>query len=224
MKISELPKAAAVNDTDVIPLVQSGETKQASRKDFVGVVPNDLKLSDRLLQLTANGEASGGGITLPDFGKFELWNDITLAEDVKTITMSKTDDGRPLNIKEMFLYFNGKFNMDSAALLFYGRGNIYQLWTNFKASNDILTAFWVYSKKVGDGAFFSIYPATQITGNVLENGNLQGLSAANKELKSDFSHHNTIKKAESFSFGGYEKDFRMLAGSRVFIWGVMDND
>ena len=224
MKISELPKATTVTDEDAIPLVQSGETKQASRKDFVGVVPNDLKLSDRLLQLTANGEAVGGGITLPDFNKFELWNDITLAEDVKTITMSKTDDGRPLNIKEMFLYFNGKFNMDSAALLFYGRGNIYQLWTNFKASNDILTAFWVYSKKVGDGAFFSIYPATQITGNVLENGNLQGLSAANKELKSDFSHHNTIKKAESFTFGGYEKDFRMLAGSRVFIWGVMDND
>lgn len=187
--------------------------------------PTDLLLTGKLLQLKgANGEAVGGGITLPDFGKFELWNDITLAEDVKTITMSKTDDGRPLNIKEMFLYFNGKFNMDSAALLFYGRGNIYQLWTNFKASNDILTAFWVYSKKVGDGAFFSIYPATQITGNVLENGNLQGLSAANKELKSDFSRHNTIKKAESFTFGGYEKDFRMLAGSRVFIWGVMDND
>ena len=105
MKISELPKATTVTDEDTIPLVQEGETKQASRKAFVGVVPNDLKLTDRLLQLTANGEASGGGITLPDFGKFELWNDITLAEDVKTITMSKTDDGRPLNIKEMFLYF-----------------------------------------------------------------------------------------------------------------------
>lgn len=65
MKISELPKTTTVKDEDTIPLVQEGETKQASRKDFVGVVPNDLKMSDRLLQLTANGEAVGEGAVLP---------------------------------------------------------------------------------------------------------------------------------------------------------------
>lgn len=65
MKISELPKATTVTDEDIIPLVQEGETKQTSRKDFVGVVPNDLKLSDRLLQLTANGKVVGEGTVLP---------------------------------------------------------------------------------------------------------------------------------------------------------------
>ena len=104
MKISELPKATAVNDTDAIPLVQDGETKQASRKAVVGAVPNDLKLTDRLLQLTANGEAVGGGITMPDFDKFELWNDITLGEDVNSVGFSNKDDGSEIRIKELFLY------------------------------------------------------------------------------------------------------------------------
>lgn len=128
MKISELPKATAVNDTDAIPLVQDGETKQASRKAVVGAVPNDLKLTDRLLQLTANGEAVGGGITLPDFNKFELWNDITLAEDVKTITMSKTDDGIPLKIKRLFILFAGNTSGNGPITLRYNAGVIFQLW------------------------------------------------------------------------------------------------
>lgn len=65
MKISELPQATKVNDNDIIPVVQDGETKQASKQQFLLGTPNDLKLTDRLLQLTANGEAVGKGIDLP---------------------------------------------------------------------------------------------------------------------------------------------------------------
>ena len=70
--------------------------------------PTDLLLTGKLLQLKgANGEAVGDGVKLPDFDKFELWNDITLAEDAKTVTMSKTDSGAPLKIKRLFILFAG---------------------------------------------------------------------------------------------------------------------
>lgn len=225
MKISELPKAAAVNDTDVIPLVQSGETKQASRKDFVGVVPNNLKLSDRLLQLTANGEAVGDGIKLPDFGKFELWTDLTLDEDVQAVSISQTDDGRPLKIKELFVYFYGKFNIDASVCLKLYNGVFYLCWTLLKASGDNVDAFWVYCKKVGEGTYFSIYPETQITnGQVKEDGAIQGLNNANKNTKCDISHHATVKTAINFVFGSQNADFKMLAGSHIMAWGVMDDE
>ena len=147
MKISELPKATTVTDEDTIPLVQEGETKQASRKAVVGAVPNDLKLTDRLLQLTVNGEAVGSGITLPDFDKFELWNDITLEEDATSVTMSKTDSGAPLKIKRLFILFAGNTSGDGYITLRYNAGVIYQLWKSV-AGDKTNVVFWVNSQKL----------------------------------------------------------------------------
>lgn len=187
--------------------------------------PTDLLLTGKLLQLKgANGEAVGGGITMPDFDKFELWNDITLSEDVQAISVSETDDGRPLKIKELFFYFCGKFNIDASVYLNFDKGKFYQCYIPLKASNDVLNAFWVYSKKVGDGTYFSIYPATQITELVKDDGAVQGLSSANKETKCDFSHNTTAKTAKRFGFTSAATGFRMLAGSRILAWGVMDDD
>lgn len=154
MKISELPKATTVTDEDAIPLVQEGETKQASRKDFVGVVPNDLKLTDRLLQLTANGEAVGGGITMPDFDKFELWNDITLAEDATSVTMSKTDNEDPLKIKHLFILFAGSTSGNGPITLRYNSGVIFQLWKSVTGDKNKVV-FWVDSEKLKDALYVS---------------------------------------------------------------------
>lgn len=228
MKISELPKATAVNDTDVIPLVQEGETKQASRKAFVGVVPNDLKLTDRLLQLTANGEAVGGGITLPNFDKFELWNDITIEEDVASVSMSKTDDEKPLNIKKFFAIFTGKVKEKSSLLtLRFNGGNMYQMWNMF-SRNDAETDFtiWMFAEKIAPGVFLSRYSKNALGVTTIDS--IQGLSNANSEVGSAltrWANQNAgFQKATSWNFGATSDLYKLRAGSRILVWGVQDDD
>lgn len=189
----------------------------------------DLKLTDRLLQLTANGEAVGGGITLPDFNKFELWNDITLEEDVNRVGFSKKDDGSDIRIKELFLYFCGKFDSDASIALWYDNGVRYQCWQFIKQNLNKDNAFWIYSKRICDGLYISIYPNEQITENINTAGQIQGLYTANKNLKCDISYLNTTsykKSAKSWAFGGGTTypNFKMLSGSRILIWGVQADD
>lgn len=185
---------------------------------------DSLILNGNQLQLTEAGSPIGDSVILPDFGKFELWTDLTLDEDVRAVTVSQTDDGRPLKIKELFVYFYGKFNIDASVFLNLYSGVFYQCWTPLKASNDVMNAFWVYCKKVGEGSYFSIYPATQITAQVGEDGKLQGLINANKDTKCDFSHVPTVNTAINFGFGSQNADFKMLAGSHIMAWGVMDDE
>lgn len=96
MKISELPKATSVNDVDVLPIVQDGETKQVPKdvlvpplevdtamsddsdnpvqnkavKAYVDEkaeqIPTDLRLTGNRLYLDANGDEVGDGIVLPE--------------------------------------------------------------------------------------------------------------------------------------------------------------
>lgn len=229
MKISELPKATAVNDTDVIPLVQEGETKQASRKAVVGVVPNDLKMTDRLLQLTASGEAVGDGITLPDFDKFELWNDITLSEDVQRVSISRTDDGKPVNIKKLFLIFTGKTDKANPSLsLFYNNTYIYQMFKSFITSNaDETFTVWACSEKIAPGVFRSVYSNKALTVSNMDF--IQGLGDANGELGGCIYHASDISvsyasKANNWSFGNIRSEDTLKSGSRILVWGVQDDD
>lgn len=231
MKISELPKATTVTDEATIPLVQEGETKQASRKDFVGVVPNNLKLSDRLLQLTANGETVGGGITLPDFDKFELWNDITLAEDATSVTMSKTDNEDPLKIKHLFILFAGSTSGNGPITLRYNSGVIYQLWKSVTGDKNKVV-FWVDSKKLKDALYVSYYPSDfLINDGTPDNISMQGLVQHSKSLestiyfKSNVTNPGTENTGTSWIFGGTNSgEFKLKAGSRILVWGVQDDD
>lgn len=218
MKISELPKAAAVNDTDVIPLVQEGETKQASRKDFVGVVPNDLKLTDRLLQLTANDEAVGEGITIPDFDKFELWNDITLQEDVSLISLSQTDGGKPLKVKKLFLFFLGKFSETDFLVLRFNSGTMIASNIEIDYANTEVGA-WVYFETIKKGTAFSIYPKSSLRGFV--DGISQGVLAQQKELKSSFMHG---MNADAIKIDLKLRTAKMSSGSRILVWGMQDDE
>lgn len=92
MKITELPKATTINDTDIAVIVQDGETKQVPKSVLAPTVPidtemsdtsenpvqnkvakaytdektkatpTDIALTDNILQLTANGESVGEGL------------------------------------------------------------------------------------------------------------------------------------------------------------------
>ena len=179
--------------------------------------------------LCGSGAADGGVIFSPDYGKFKLWNDITLAEDVNSVGFSKKDDGSDIRIKELFLYFCGKFDSDAAIALWYDNGARYQCWQSIKQNLNNDNAFWIYSKRICDGLYISIYPNEQIMANINTNGQLQGLYTANKNLKCDISYLNSTnykKSAKSWKFGGGSTypNFKMLSGSRILVWGVQDDD
>ena len=155
--------------------------------------------------------------------KFELWNDITLAEDAQLINISKTDDGKPLKIKKLFLYFYGKFNSEATLCLRYNNGKIYQSWKMVSASTKT-DGFWILSEKIAPGLYLSKYPENVI--QVGDDGAAQGLAQHIQSIKSDFHYDAIGLVATSIIFGahGSYSDFRMLTGSRILVWGVQDDD
>lgn len=155
--------------------------------------------------------------------KFELWNDITLAEDAQLINISKTDDGKPLKIKKLFLYFYGKFNSKATLCLRYNNGQIYQSWKMVSASTKT-DGFWTLSEKIAPGLYLSKYPENVI--QVGDDGAAQGLGQHIQSIKSDFHYDAIGLVATSIIFGAHSSypDFRMLTGSRILVWGVQDDD
>lgn len=190
-------------------------------------VPNDLMLTDRLLQLTANGEAVGDGVQLPQ-EKFELWNDITLEEDAVSVTMSQTQGGAPLNIKKLFVLFTGNsVNANPLIVLHFNGGNMYQMWQSVPW-NDLETNFtlWAYSEKLAPGVFRSLYSKTPLKATNLDS--LQGTSNANTEVGGCVARwanpNATYQKATKWTFGATSGIYTLKAGSRILVYGVQDTD
>ena len=114
-KITELPQASAATDEDIAVIVQDGVTKQVPRSVLVPDAPDDLLLTNRLLQLGVDGTAIGEGVQLPQ-EQLALWNDITLNEDVDTIEITQTDVAAPINLKGAFIIFMGQFSVANASV------------------------------------------------------------------------------------------------------------
>lgn len=185
---------------------------------------DSLFLNGKQLQLTEEGTPIGDIVTIPDFNKFELWNDITLSEDTQLIKISKTDDGKPLKIKKLFLYFYGKFNSEALLCLRYNNGQIYQSWTLVSESTHT-DGFWILSEKIVPGLYLSSYP-DKVLYVTSGSGFAQGLSDHNAGVKSDFHFDGSGLVGTSIMFGAHSSypDFRMLTGSRILVWGVQDDD
>ena len=241
----ELKKRITAN-TAVVHVEESGETTAQTSlapepsvyekliSDYKEIKENalmknnaDLKLTDRLLQLTANGEAVGDGVQLPQ-EKFELWNDITLEEDAVSVTMSQTQGGAPINIKKLFVLFTGNTaNMKPLIVLNYNGGNIYQMWQSVPW-NDLETNFtlWAYSEKLAPGVFRSLYSKTPMTATNLDS--LQGTSNANTEVGGCVARwanpNATYQKATKWTFGATSGLYTLKAGSRILVYGVQDTD
>lgn len=66
MKISELPQAAEITGEELLPVVQNGETKKVSRDDFVGTVPDGIRIENGTVTLLSNGETVGESASLPE--------------------------------------------------------------------------------------------------------------------------------------------------------------
>lgn len=173
--------------------------------------------------LSGPGGMDGAMIFPSDYGRFKLWNDITLEEDTQLINISKTDDGKPLKIKKLFLYFYGKFNSEAALCLRYNNGLIYQSWKMVSASAKT-DGFWMLSEKIAPGLYISKYPENVI--QVGDDGAAQGLAQHIQSIKADFHYDAKGLVGTSIIFGahGSYTDFRMLTGSRILVWGVQDDD
>lgn len=65
MKITQLPKATAVTDSDIAVIVQDGETRQIPRTLLAPSPPDGLQLNGDTLHLTAAGVPIGTGAQLP---------------------------------------------------------------------------------------------------------------------------------------------------------------
>ena len=119
-KITELPKATAVNETDIAVIVQDGETKQVPKSVLAPTVPidtemsetsenpvqnkvakaytdektkatpTDITLTDSHLQLTANGKAVGAGVTLPSGGNWRKIVDITVSAEQSGVNVRES--------------------------------------------------------------------------------------------------------------------------------------
>lgn len=156
--------------------------------------------------------------------KFELWNDITLGEDVQSVSITRTDDGKPIKIKKLLLYFFGQINEQGVFALRYNNGQYYQNWTSITPDDNIF-GFWIKSEKIIDNLFISYFPDSRILNIDGSSGQSQGISAQERTLKSGFSYLPKRESPNSFIFGGASSnpDLRMMAGSRILVWGVQDD-
>ncbi|MGN0562390.1 MAG: hypothetical protein ACI4K6_06245 [Candidatus Fimenecus sp.] len=146
MKITELPKATAINDTDIAVIVQDGETKQVPKSVLAPTVPidtemsdtsenpvqnkvakaytdektkatpTDIVLTDNILQLTVNGEIIGDGVTLPKQESRVLF-DTVLTQDTRTLFIDKDLSGAYFNLSEYNVFFFGKITPNTSFYL-----------------------------------------------------------------------------------------------------------
>lgn len=231
MKISKLPEATAVNDMDVVPIVQGGKTKRITRTTFVGTVPTDLQIKDNRLQLTANDEAFGNGVEIPK--GYELLNDITLTEDVNEVMRTKDDNGNALNLRKFLLVFSGEFTADVSFPLLarFNYGAIYLCYKTMTFSGSSTNkSFWVEAEKYGDGVVRSTYSTSFINGTTITDGVIrnQGLNSSAVSTQSNLfmgypAQTVNDKTISSWHFGALSTSgVQMLAGSRIIVLGVRE--
>lgn len=138
MRISKLPEATAVTDSDIAVIVQDGETRQIPRELLIPNVPDGITSDGSVIQLTADGNPIGTGAALPSLtvdseisatsenpvqnkvvtaalselegkAKYRIIADITLTEDTQKIEITKDDSGNPFSLKSVFILFRGTF-------------------------------------------------------------------------------------------------------------------
>lgn len=201
-------------------------TAEANAKD---AAPSDLLLTNGLLQLVVGGEAIGKGVQLPQ-ETMELWNDITLNEDVDTIEITQTDAAAPINLKRAFIIFMGQFSAANPSVRVRANGGqIYQAYSTVTAPADTDCTWWITIDKLAPGIFSSTYITTAITNNAAtpSNPNLQGLSTAIQPTARDIAFRG-LQSADAYlhirsllvSLGSGQT---IRAGSRILVFGAQDN-
>lgn len=167
---------------------------------------------------------------------YELFNDITLTEDVTQVERSLDDSGQPFKIKKLFLLFVGRCTPDvSFPVLFrFNNGTIYQSYKTMQFTGSDYKFLWMKSEKIADGVYRSEYPSTFVGGSgqvkISDDGSMlnQGLANSAGEVYSNvyFSlpHTNEARSTGTkWHFGTTSASgAQLLAGSRIVVWGVRE--
>lgn len=244
-KITELPKATAVNDTDIAVIVQDGETKQVPKSVLAPTVPidtamsdtsenpvqnkvakaytdektkatpTDVTLTDNLLQLTANGEAVGDGVTLPS--GLRLINSISVSdgETATILKISKDVDGANLSLHNIM--FAARLNLPSAQTvtirLRTNSGSRYLVYKTKVEANTILFVS-------GESKVFTVGTHTNaeyLTSNTEVSGLSSGIGF--QTFSSNTISKTNISDVEIFLYDASNNLVELQAGTTLEVWG-----
>lgn len=98
MKITQLPKATAVTDSDIAVIVQDGETRQIPRTLLAPPPPDDIAIDGNTLHLTKDGAPIGTGTELPipaPWAKQITYNRDTLGDNIAVDVYKGMSDYNP---------------------------------------------------------------------------------------------------------------------------------
>lgn len=178
-------------------------------------IPTDISLTDSRLQLTANGEAVGEGVTLPS--GMRLINSITVA-DGETATMlkiSKDVDGANFSLHNIM--FAARLNLPAAQTVTIrlrtdGGGRYLIFKTNVQANTILFVG--------GESKVFSIGTNTNaeyITGNADLSGVTSG--TAFQTFASNATSKTNISDIEIFLYDASNNFVELQPGTTLEVWG-----
>ena len=159
---------------------------------------------------------------------YRLLGSLTLESDIQRITVSEDANGnllKNMNLKKFFVLFIGSFVNTASTTLFcnINGGNIYQMYNSFNPTADRKYGFWLESENIitlSDKAVFkSTYTSALLT-NFTETGSGQGLGGNNVALNSDLSVVGNINNIQNISFGSFNSNNLMKAGSTLYLFGI----
>lgn len=106
MKITQLPKATAVTDSDIAVIVQDGETRQIPRTLLAPPAPDDVSIKENILHLTADGAPVGNGAELPpQWAKQVTFNQETIGEKME-IACLRSSGNQNKDVISVYVFLN----------------------------------------------------------------------------------------------------------------------
>lgn len=211
-----LPKQeidAEMSDTSENPV--QNKVAKAYTDDKTKATPTDITLTDNILQLTANGEAVGVGVTLPS--GLRLINSISVS-DGETATMlkiSKDVDGENFSLHNIM--FAARLNLPSAQTvtirLRTNGGERYLIYKTGVAANTILFVSGE-SKVFSSGTHTN---AEYLAAKVEEIGLTIG--TAFQTFASNATSKTNISDIEIFLYGASGKMIEFQPGTSLELWG-----
>lgn len=167
---------------------------------------------------------------------YRLIRDITLEEDIQGIDINTDDSGNPLKLKGVFIQFFGTVTGTNGNRSFkcsFNGGLVYQMYMEINIS-DYIKSYglnqWIKSERVNipnRNIFISQYNSRGIPNAGSSYNSIQGLADMNSNLMCDYAENavanvtaiNRIQYGQVNTVNGL-----MATGSRIFIWGIDDNE
>lgn len=217
-KITELPKAIAVNDTDIAVIVQDGETKQVPKSVLAPTVPIDTEMSE----ISENPVQNKVAKAYTDEKTKATPTDIALKNNLLQLTVNGSPVGVGVKIKEEWelidelIVETNELPVVSWFIDLVGRG-YKRLWiTGEFYSSDTTTATQIIT--IGGASASGIYGGTfvQISGTNFSGGRKYYLSAfltvmPNNNIVGEIS---IGTNAASNANGGYIKNCGNFVGEK----------